>query len=305
MYTTSSTNASPPHHLYHPCSRKSTTRPFCCLLDFGSHFDSPTDFRLRVTNFSSAGSAPKPGWASRRHWFSLGLQTPRQSALVLGGFVIVTLGPKLDLCPLNMLPEPPKRTRQPVDGTRKLRAPPNSVAERHDADSEAYSAESARPLPTSIKKSEVAGVAPPPVKAPPKPEKLRPQGASVAMGEVTPLLPKIQDCVLETFTHPDIGMPCKCGNPARFRCVDTCWKSPMSCATCIVRKHDDAPFHHIMEWATLPAHVSQCAGPPTSNGPSLADLKKQEVKESKETARAKKVAATAEEDEEDLWDTLG
>ncbi|KAJ6534496.1 hypothetical protein DFH09DRAFT_1284231 [Mycena vulgaris] len=74
-----------------------------------------------------------------------------------------------------MLPEPPKRTRQPVDGSRKLRAPPNSVAERHNAESEAYSAESARPLPTSIKKSGVAGVAPPPVKAPAKPEKLRPQ----------------------------------------------------------------------------------------------------------------------------------
>ncbi|KAJ6573571.1 hypothetical protein DFH09DRAFT_1277149 [Mycena vulgaris] len=252
MYTTSSTNASPPHHLYHPCSRTSTTRPFCCLLDFGSHFDSPTDFRLRVS--------PRPSLAGLRVAIgSLWDFRLRVSPLwYLGGrcpvghqFVIVTLGPKLDLCPLNMLPEPPKRIRQPVDGTRKLRAPPNSVAERHDADSEAYSAESARPLPTSIKKSGMAGVAPPPVKAPPKPEKLRPQGASVAMGEVTPLLPKIQDCVLETFTHPDIGIPCKCGNPARFRCVDTCWKSPMSCATCIVRKHDDAPFHHIEEWNGL------------------------------------------------------
>ncbi|KAJ7466564.1 hypothetical protein B0H11DRAFT_1733162 [Mycena galericulata] len=68
------------------------------------------------------------------------------------------------------------------------------------------------------------------------------------MGEVTPLLPRIQDAILETFHHRDIGQPCRCGNPARFRCADKCWKSPMSCATCIVRKHDDNPFHHIEEW---------------------------------------------------------
>ncbi|KAJ6470309.1 hypothetical protein DFH09DRAFT_1110909 [Mycena vulgaris] len=222
MYTTSSTNASPPHHLYQPCSRPSTTRPFCCLLDFGSHFDSPIklffrrvhpqawlDFASPLVLFGTSDSVS----AHSGTWGPLS-----------GGpqFVVVTLGPKLDLRPLNTLLEPPKRTRQPVDRSRKFRASPNSVAERHDTDSEAYSAESACPLPTSIKKLGVAEVAPPPVKAPLKPDKLRPNGALVAMEEVAPLLPKIQECVLKTFTHPDIGKPCKCGNPARFRCVDTC-----------------------------------------------------------------------------------
>lgn len=68
------------------------------------------------------------------------------------------------------------------------------------------------------------------------------------MAEVTPLLPHIQTAILKTFHHPQLGDECKCGNAARFRCSDKCWKSPMCCATCIVRRHDDHPFHHIDEW---------------------------------------------------------
>ncbi|KAJ7438353.1 hypothetical protein FB451DRAFT_1570308 [Mycena latifolia] len=130
-----------------------------------------------------------------------------------------------------------KRSRKAGTSTAsKLRAAPNTVAERHTQDSESEE-ESWKPETPTVPRT-TASVA----------DKLRPQGASVAMAEVTPLLLEIQDAILDSFYHSDIGKACECGNPARFRCADKCWKSPMSCATCIVRKHDDNPFHHIEEW---------------------------------------------------------
>ncbi|KAF7360834.1 hypothetical protein MSAN_01112700 [Mycena sanguinolenta] len=45
-------------------------------------------------------------------------------------------------------------------------------------------------------------------KRPEEPAKLRKQGASVAMAEVTPLLREIQDALLSTHYHRDIGSPC-------------------------------------------------------------------------------------------------
>ncbi|KAJ6533814.1 hypothetical protein DFH09DRAFT_1406434 [Mycena vulgaris] len=137
MYTTSSTNASPPHHLYHPCSRTSTTRPF-------------TSIALPTLDFASVRAQAWLGFASLLVLFgtsdSVSVRSGTWGAAVR--WAISSLLLRLDL---------------------------SWTFERHDAESEAYSAESARPLPTSIKKSGMAGVAPPPVKALPKPEKLRPQ----------------------------------------------------------------------------------------------------------------------------------
>ncbi|KAJ6607491.1 hypothetical protein B0H10DRAFT_2227795 [Mycena sp. CBHHK59/15] len=75
----------------------------------------------------------------------------------------------------------------------------------------------------------------------------RPQGVSAKMAEVLPKMGLLQDLILDGYVHHSLGTPCKCGKSAEYCCTD-CWKSPMYCQTCIVRKHDDIPFHAIEKW---------------------------------------------------------
>ncbi|KAJ6631636.1 hypothetical protein B0H10DRAFT_1938469 [Mycena sp. CBHHK59/15] len=73
------------------------------------------------------------------------------------------------------------------------------------------------------------------------------KGVSAKMAEVLPKMGLLQDLILDGYVHHLLGTPCKCGKSAEYRCTD-CWKSPMYCQTCIVRKHDDIPFHAIEKW---------------------------------------------------------
>ncbi|KAF8205918.1 hypothetical protein K438DRAFT_2014304 [Mycena galopus ATCC 62051] len=76
----------------------------------------------------------------------------------------------------------------------------------------------------------------------------RPQGSSVALGEVISILPDIQERILATFTHAHLDLPCECGEiDAIFRCVE-CFNAPLWCRSCIVKVHRYSPFHHIEKW---------------------------------------------------------
>jgi hypothetical protein len=60
-------------------------------------------------------------------------------------------------------------------------------------------------------------------------------------------MPQIQQCILATFAHPQLGDVCECAKPGLYRCVE-CFNAPMWCYTCIVREHRYNPFHHIEQW---------------------------------------------------------
>ncbi|KAK6980667.1 hypothetical protein R3P38DRAFT_2579598 [Favolaschia claudopus] len=62
------------------------------------------------------------------------------------------------------------------------------------------------------------------------------------------LLPRMQKVLLRSYSHPSVGGPCQCGQPAAYRCEGQCWKPPLRCATCIVADHSNQPFHHIQHW---------------------------------------------------------
>ncbi|KAF7367681.1 hypothetical protein MSAN_00831800 [Mycena sanguinolenta] len=150
------------------------------------------------------------------------------------------------------MPGPVRKKAKTVAQARKL--PANSSAKKHQSESESDSdAESSKQrAKRKMAKSHVdlnvnqplPELPPPP---PPKPEKLRKQSR---WEKSLPLLQGIQDAVLEAgHYHPGIGKLCECGlHQARFRCSDKCFKSPMLCATCIVKMHHNHLFHHIDEW---------------------------------------------------------
>ncbi|KAJ7921959.1 hypothetical protein B0H13DRAFT_1866198 [Mycena leptocephala] len=72
--------------------------------------------------------------------------------------------------------------------------------------------------------------------------------ASVAISGILPLLPKIQQAILATFTHTQIGTPCDCGDAnVIFRCVE-CFNAPLWCRRCIIMEHRYNPFHHVEKW---------------------------------------------------------
>jgi hypothetical protein len=60
-------------------------------------------------------------------------------------------------------------------------------------------------------------------------------------------MPQIQQRILATFVHPQLGDVCECGKPTLYQCVE-CFNAPMWCRVCIVREHRYNPFHHIEGW---------------------------------------------------------
>ncbi|KAJ6623247.1 hypothetical protein B0H10DRAFT_1786787 [Mycena sp. CBHHK59/15] len=60
-------------------------------------------------------------------------------------------------------------------------------------------------------------------------------------------MPDIQNRILATFAHLQLGDPCSCGQPAEYRCMD-CFNAPMWCRACIVHEHRYNLFHHIERW---------------------------------------------------------
>ncbi|KAF7335063.1 hypothetical protein MVEN_02256800 [Mycena venus] len=85
---------------------------------------------------------------------------------------------------------------------------------------------------------------------PPKSSKpKRSHGQSTILGALLPQLPTMQNHILGTFTHWQLGQPCECkSTTALFRCLE-CFNSPMWCRTCIVQQHRYTPFHHIEKWS--------------------------------------------------------
>lgn len=59
---------------------------------------------------------------------------------------------------------------------------------------------------------------------------------------------ELQNAILSTEYHEDLGKQCQCGDDsAVFRCPE-CFHSRLLCQTCILASHIDIPFHHIQEW---------------------------------------------------------
>ncbi|KAF7365921.1 hypothetical protein MVEN_00467300 [Mycena venus] len=78
-------------------------------------------------------------------------------------------------------------------------------------------------------------------------ESKRKQGQSQYITQVQQHLPRLQNLILATFAHDQLGQPCGCGGEASFRCVD-CFNAPMWCIRCAIGAHIYNPFHRIEEW---------------------------------------------------------
>ena len=58
----------------------------------------------------------------------------------------------------------------------------------------------------------------------------------------------LQNAILDRCHDPDIGKNCSCGaGIALFRCQE-CFDPEPSCKPCLVKSHQQQPFHRVQEW---------------------------------------------------------
>jgi hypothetical protein len=73
------------------------------------------------------------------------------------------------------------------------------------------------------------------------------QGASVMMEEFEKHFDKLQSVILACEYNSKTGTDCLCGDgKLDYRCEE-CFSSTPSCRQCLVRSHQDLPFHHVRQ----------------------------------------------------------
>lgn len=72
------------------------------------------------------------------------------------------------------------------------------------------------------------------------------QGASAKMDMFAPHFESLQESIMASQTHIDLGKPCSCtaGRPALFRCSE-CRSNCLLCRECILKAHTHHPLHFL------------------------------------------------------------